>query len=138
MVVLGIFVLLALLAPAVVRRVRRRTHRDPDVEIQRLWARATRAVASVGVDVRTTRTSTETADITAQQFPTASRPMHALASALDEAVYSAGGAGYLAGDGTYGTSIIANCSVWCRQIEKAVADSSSPFERFKQYFTRWD
>ena len=136
-VLLGILVALVLLAPAVARRIRRRSHRDPDVEIQRLWARATSAVASVGVDVRPNRTPTENAATTTRQFPTASRPMSALAEALDHAVYGTDGTAYLTGDGTYGTTMLGNCSVWCRQIEKAVVDSMTPVDRFKRYFTNW-
>lgn len=136
-VLIGLAILAALAAPAVVRRVRRRPHRDPDVEIQRLWTRATHAVESAGVDVRASQTPLETAERTTIVFPTASRPMNALADAVSEAVYGAAGTESLTRDGTYGTNVIGNCSVWCRQIEKAVADSASPQDRFRHYFTSW-
>ncbi|BAN02245.1 transglutaminase TgpA family protein [Ilumatobacter coccineus] len=134
----GFLVIAALLAaPAVARRVRRRHHEQPAVEIQRLWARAIAAVSAVGVDVRPDLTPDETAQRTHDGFPMAARPMAALAESVTAATYAREGADTLGADGTYGTTLIGNCSVWCRQIEKAVSDSMPTGARLRRYFTTW-
>jgi transglutaminase-like putative cysteine protease len=123
--------------PALVRAVRRRTSREPGVEIQMLWARALRAVQDVGVTLAPDLTPGEAAAATASQFPTAARPMQALADSVTAATYGPNGADVLAANGTYGTTLLGNCSVWCKQIEKAVTDSVTPLERVRHHFTRW-
>ena len=136
-VVVGLLLALcALLAPAVVRRVRRRVA-TPAVEIQRLWMRAVAAVESAGVRIGLDETPAEAAASTAAGFPAAARPMEALADCVTRATYAAAGTDVLTGDGVYGTTVLGNCSVWCRQIEKAVADSITPVERIRRYFTHW-
>lgn len=128
---------LALAAPVLVRRARRRHHSEPEIEIQRLWTRATNAVAAVGVSVQPDLTPDEAARLTSTGFPMAARPMTALAESVTAATYARDGAGALAESGTYGTTLIGNCSVWCSQIEKAVSDSLAPAARFRRYFTTW-
>lgn len=135
---LGALVIVALLAaPAVVRRIRRRHHDQPAVEIQRLWARALAAVSAVGVDVRPDLTPDETAQRTHDGFPMAARPMASLAESVTAAAYAREGADTLDATGTYGTTLIGSCSVWCRQIEKAVSDSMPTGTRLRRYFTTW-
>ncbi len=126
----------ALSAPALARRVRRRHHERPEIEIQRLWARALNAVSAVGVGVEPDLTPDEAAQRTSDGFPMAARPMTALAESVTAAAY-APSANVLGQGGTYGTTLIGNCSVWCRQIEKAVTDSLAPAARIRRYFTTW-
>lgn len=136
---LGVLVLvgLAIAAPAVVRRFRRRHHDEPSIEIQRLWTRAVSAVSAVGVGVEPDLTPDEAARRTSDGFPMAARPMAALAESVTAATYAREGAGVLGEGGTYGTTLIGNCSVWCRQIEKVVSDSLAPVARVRRYFTTW-
>ena len=133
LLVASVGLLLAL--PALVRAIRRRRSDDLGVEIARLWDRAVAAVADVGVPVGPDQTPTETAASTTRRFPTASRPMAALADSVTRSTYGPDGAALLSQEGTYGTDLIGNCSVWCRQIEKSVNDSLPVRARVRRYFT---
>ncbi|MEM9746514.1 MAG: transglutaminaseTgpA domain-containing protein [Actinomycetota bacterium] len=125
------------LLPALVRRVRRRPVSDARVELQRLWARATGSLADVGVGLTPDLTPTEAATVTAARFPVASRPVESLARTVDEVTFSRDGDERLGQTGPYGVTTLEQCGIWTRQIDKAVADSSTPFERIRRYVTRW-
>ena len=126
---------LLLALPALVRSVRRRRSDDPAVQIARLWDRAVAAVAAAGVPVVAHQTPSEAAESTTRRFPTASRPMAALADSVTRSTYGPGGTALLEERGTYGLDLLGNCSVWCRQIEKAVNDSLPLRARVRRYFT---
>ncbi len=124
-------------APALVRRFRRRAHGSDLEQLARLWTRATTDLAEVGVKAPADATPIEVARLTTIGFPTAGRPMEALAGAVTEVTYGPAGDARLRDDGPYGTTVLGNCRVWTKQIEKAVADSLAPSTRLKRYATTW-
>lgn len=131
-------VLLAALAPAVVRRLRRRRHGESiDDELQRIWRRAEHVLRDVGVGSDPARTPIETAELTAARFPIAARPIRSLAEAVTSASFRREGTLGFDTTGAYGSSPLRSCRNWCTQIERAVRDSSSWPVRLRRYFTTW-
>ena len=76
-------IVLLLVLPAIVRRVKRRLERlnPPEQRVVDAWARATRAARSVGVPGRASMTPHEWARATAGAIPVAARPMTELSRA---------------------------------------------------------
>jgi len=124
-------------APALVRRVRRRPSGTSAQQLGRLWERTLVALDSVGVASRRGDTPADVARRVAGDFPTAARPTEALAAVVTEATYGPAGDARLDDDGTYGLTVLGNCNVWTRQIEKTVTDSMSPPARLRRYITSW-
>ncbi|MEL6892623.1 MAG: DUF3488 and transglutaminase-like domain-containing protein [Actinomycetota bacterium] len=136
---LALVLFLGLLAtvPAVVRRFRRRPTGPQVDQLARLWTRATTSLTDVGVTTPTEATPAEVARLVGEGFPTAARPIEALAGVVTEVTYGPAGPARLSDDGSYGTTVLGNCGVWTKQIEKAVTDSMPIVARLKRYSTRW-
>ncbi|MFK8023644.1 MAG: DUF3488 and transglutaminase-like domain-containing protein [Ilumatobacter sp.] len=130
-------VALGLLAPAAVRRIRRRAPVAPERRLAGLWDRAIAAVSETGVEATRDLTPTEAALATAAAFPVAARPMRSLAEAVTIVEYAPSGSTWLDSDATFGRTALENCASWCRQVERAVADTMGPAARVKRYFTTW-
>jgi len=137
LVVLAVVALLIAL-PAVVRRVRRRAITSSSAELAHLWTRAIEALRTMGLDDAADRTPAETAVATASVFPVASRPMQSLADVVTVVNYAPDGSRHLGDEGSYGITTLQNCSIWVRQVERAVSDSLTPVQRTKRYFTQLD
>jgi transglutaminase-like putative cysteine protease len=135
---LGTLTLLGLLLamPAIIRRVRRSSITSPSSRLAHLWMRATDALRPMGLSESPDRTPTETAAATASVFPVASRPMQSLAEVVTFVNFSPEGSEHLGDEGAYGITTLENCSIWVRQVERAVNDSLNPAERARRYFTR--
>ncbi len=128
----------ALLAPAVVRRWRRRTTaQSTDTQLAHLWQRSLDSLSDVGVVPDPSQTPMELAAVTARQFPIVARPMSELAEVMTDATYSPDGSAGYTETGQYGNSTLRSCSHWTRQIDRAVRDSVGLGARVKRYFTRW-
>jgi hypothetical protein len=125
-------------APVLVRRIRRRSvGRAPADQIVHLWGRAIDALHDVGVPTAASDTPTETALITSQAFPVASRPVRSLAEVVTVAVYHPEQTSGFEAEGAYGSSVLRDSAHWTKQIERAVTDSMSSSDRIRRYFTRW-
>ncbi|NQY57108.1 MAG: transglutaminase domain-containing protein [Ilumatobacteraceae bacterium] len=137
-VVAVVVLALVSVAPAVIRRVRRRAEgTDPLSRLGVLWERSLDAVRDVGVTPPTTATPLEVADATSVAFPIGARPFRALAEAVTEATYAASGGTGLDDVGDYGTSELRQCATWTHQVERAVNDTIGIRARLRRYFTRW-
>jgi hypothetical protein len=129
---------LAIAAPALVRRIRRRAaHGSPERELARLWRHSLDSLDHVGVPVAPSQTPLETAAATARQFPIAARPVALLADAVTNATYAADGTEGFDDVGEYGLSTMRSCRNWVRQIDRAVLESVPWHERLRRYFTDW-
>jgi len=127
----------AVAAPAVVRRIRRSAAATPSSRLDQLWARTASALAETGVVATADLTPREAASVTASTFPVAARPMQSLAEAMTIVNYSPDGADWLATEAGYGRTVLESCVAWCRQVERAVADTIGPAARVRRYFTIW-
>lgn len=128
----------ALIAPAAVRRIRRRAvGRTNDEKLRRLWDRALRSLRDVDVPIATSDTPTEIAFRAAAVFPIASRPIKSLAETLTEATYRPEGSDGFDVAGAYGSSRLRDGAHWTHQIERAVTESLGTAARVRRYFTRW-
>jgi len=124
-------------APALVRRLRRRPTGTSVEQLGRLWGRAQATLGDVGVARRRGDTPSDFAKRVVDDFPTAGRPTESLAAVVTEATYGPEGDARLDDDGTYGLTVLGNCAVWTRQIEKMVTDSMTPLARLRRYVTTW-
>ena len=133
-------IVLLLVLPAIVRRVKRRLERlnPPEQRVVDAWARATRAARSVGVPGRASMTPHEWARATAGAIPVAARPMTELATTVEAVAFAPPGRIDVGSIGPYGTSIARECSAWSRQIEEIAQDTYSARERVVRYFTVFD
>jgi len=128
---------LALAAPPIGRRIRRRSTRSPSEQVANNWNRAVEALRLVDVPIVASDTPTETALVTVRTFPIVSRPMRSLADTIMLATYAERGTVDLDHVGAYGTSTVRDTSHWARQIERAVNDSVPTRVRVFRYFTVW-
>ncbi|NND74398.1 MAG: DUF4129 domain-containing protein [Ilumatobacter sp.] len=142
-VVAIIAAIVLLLAPALIRRFRRHHEATDDAgAIALLWRRATDALGEVGVRTKSSLTPEEHAVAAAAKFPIAARPMRSLAEALTTVTFAPGpgvAATYFPDfdqPDRHAASRVADCELWCRQIERAVNESISPLVRVRRYFTR--
>ena len=138
--VLAVIVLIAavLAAPSGLRFLRRRSvTRSDDEQIADAWQRATGAVSAVGVPLRPSDTPIEIAASTARHFPRVTRPMASLADAVTVATYRASGSTGFGTAGEYGTSAVAECRHWAKQIDRAATESLAWPERIQRYYTTW-
>lgn len=124
-------------APAISRRVRRRTGRSPSEQLANSWDRAIDSLRLVGVPVTLSATPTETALVAVRTFPIVSRPIRSLAEAVTLATYAEHGSDNLGDVGAYGASTLRDSAHWAHQIERAVTDSIPKSTRIRRYFTRW-
>ncbi|HEY3484703.1 MAG TPA: transglutaminaseTgpA domain-containing protein [Ilumatobacteraceae bacterium] len=133
-------IVLLLVLPAIVRRVKRRLERlnPPEQRVVDAWARATRAARSVGVPGRASMTPHEWARATAGAIPVAARPMTELATTVEAVAFAPPGRIDVGSTGPYGTSIARECSAWSHQIEEIAQDTYSTRERVVRYFTVFD
>lgn len=125
----------AVAMPAVIRRVRRSAVRSPRSQVAHLWSRAIDALGATGLEAAAYRTPSETAAATARVFPVAARPMQSLADVVTYVNFAPDGADHLGDTGQFGITLLDNCGQWVRQVERAVADSLTPAERARRYFT---
>jgi len=128
---------LAVAAPPIGRRIRRRSTRSPSEQVANNWERAIDALRLVDVPIVSSATPAETALVTVRTFPIVSRPMRSLADTITLATYAEPGTVDLDHVGAYGASTVRDTSHWARQIERAVNDSVSKRLRVYRYFTRW-
>ncbi len=129
---------LLMIAPAVVRRIRRRSvGRTNDERLRLLWDRSLASLREVGVPTSSSDTPAEVAHHAARAFPVASRPMKSLAEVLTEATYRPEGSEGFDVAGAYGASKLRDGAHWTRQVERAVNESVGPAARVRRYFTRW-
>ncbi|MET0662932.1 MAG: DUF3488 and transglutaminase-like domain-containing protein [Ilumatobacteraceae bacterium] len=128
---------LAVAAPPIGRRIRRRSTRSPSEQVANNWERAVDALRLVDVPIVNSATPAETALVAVRTFPIVSRPMRSLADTITLATYAEPGTVDLDHVGTYGASTVRDTSHWARQIERAVNDSVSKRLRVYRYFTRW-
>jgi len=128
---------LAVAAPPIGRRIRRRSWRSPSDQLANNWNRAVDALRLVDVPIVPSATPTETALVTVRTFPIVSRPMRSLAETITLATYAERGAVDLDHVGAYGASTLRDTSHWARQIERAVNDSMPNRVRVYRYFTNW-
>lgn len=129
---------LLVLLPAIVRRVRRSTITSSSARLAHLWTRALAALRAMGLEEAPELTPAETALATASVFPVASRPMQSLADVVTFVNYAPDGSRHLGDEGSYGITTLQNCSIWVRQVERAVSDSLTPAQRARRYFTQLD
>jgi transglutaminase-like putative cysteine protease len=128
----------ALLAPGIVRLIRRRRRaRSVDDQLAEAWQRATAAIALVGVAWQPSDTPTEVAARTARHFPLVTRPMSSLAEVVTEATYRADGTAGFDIAGAYGASTVSECRNWAKQIDRAATESLAWPDRLRRYFTDW-
>jgi len=128
---------IAVAAPPIGRRIRRRSMRSPSEQVANNWDRAVDALRLVDVPIVASATPTETALVTVRTFPIVSRPMRSLADTIMIATYAEPGTVDLDHVGAYGTSTVRDTSHWARQIERAVNDSVPTRVRVFRYFTVW-
>ncbi|MGB0114640.1 MAG: transglutaminase domain-containing protein, partial [Ilumatobacteraceae bacterium] len=129
-------VLLLLLAPALVRRLRSRAvGGSAETRLGRLWAHSLDSVRSAGVPVSPSDTPLEVAAITGRHLPVVARPMTELANAVTEATYRSEGAQGYDTVGHYGSSTMRRCHNWSRQVTRAVNESTTIGARVRRYFT---
>ena len=128
---------LAVAAPPIGRRIRRRARRSPSEQLANNWDRAVDALRLVDVPIVASATPTETAIVAVRTFPIVSRPMRSLADTITVATYAEDGAVDLDHVGAYGASTVRDASHWARQIERAVNDSVPKRVRVYRYFTNW-
>jgi transglutaminase-like putative cysteine protease len=127
----------AVAAPPIGRRIRRRARRSPSEQLANNWDRAVDALRLVDVPIVASATPTETAIVAVRTFPIVSRPMRSLADTITVATYAEDGAVDLDHVGAYGASTVRDASHWARQIERAVNDSVPKRVRVYRYFTNW-
>jgi hypothetical protein len=135
-----IFVLLvALIAPGLVRKLRERRGRSGDLaqRVERAWQRAVVAAQQAGVRGAPSMTVHEWAAVTASQLPVAARPMSSLAEVVDEITFAPPGAIDLERRGSYGSTLGHDCELWADQIRRIAIDGLTGTERLKRYFTTW-
>ena len=128
---------LAVIAPPLGRRIRRRTTRSTQEQLANNWTRATDALRLVGVPITASATPAETALVAVRAFPIVSRPIRSLADTVTLATYAEPGSVDLDRVGAYGTTAARDTSHWARQIERAVNDSVPKHVRVIRYFTTW-
>jgi hypothetical protein len=126
----------AIALPAAIRRIRRSVVSSPTARLAHLWSRSVESLTAVGLDASHGLTPAETAAATAKAFPVVARPMQSLADIVTHVNYSPVGADELEDEGAYGLSLLENCSLWARQVDRAVNDSLGPVDRVRRYFTR--
>jgi transglutaminase-like putative cysteine protease len=127
---------LALAAPAIVRRLRARRarHRASRERIVAAWERACRDVARAGVDARPSMTSREWADAAASQLPVAARPMASLAATLDLVEY----ARPESIDDAIAGSLGDECEEWAGQVGRIATDTLPVTRKAARYFSEWN
>lgn len=127
-----------LLLPAVVRRIRARRRRaDPVARLAQVWADSVDAVQRAGVPVDVSDTPLEVAAVAAERLPIVARPISDLADVITVATFGPDGTDGLGDVNSYGSSVLRSCEGWGRQIDHAVADSTTPWQRVLRYFTVW-
>ncbi len=128
---------LAVAAPPIGRRVRRKARRSPSEQLANNWHRAIDALRLLDVPITESATPAETAIVAVRSFPIVSRPMRSLADTVTLATYSEQGTADLDHVGAYGASTVRDTSHWARQIERAVNDAIPTRVRVVRYFTHW-
>jgi transglutaminase-like putative cysteine protease len=138
-VLLAGLAVLAVAAPAVARRIRKRRERagDLDRRVRAAWDRAIRAAIQAGVTGRASMTVHEWASATASELPVAARPMSALADVVDQVTFAPPDAVDLERHGAYGTTLGHDCELWADQIARIATDTLSGPQRVRRYFTTW-
>ena len=95
----------------------------PSARLGQLWTRATSALAETGVVAPSDLTPRSGVGDRAT-FPVAARPMQSARRSHDDRRVRPGrGSDWLGTDAGYGRTTLENCVSWCRQIERAVADT---------------
>ena len=123
-------------APAVVRRLRRARarHREPAEHVAAAWERATAAAADAGVLSRPSMTTQEWIQATTAALPDARRPMRSLAHVVEGVSFGPPGSVDLDADGELGATVGDDCDAWAEEIEQsAIATMTTP-RRIKRYF----
>lgn len=132
-------IVVVILMPLVVRRIRARAARshDPVARVQSAWRRARVAAEQAGVIGRPSMTPHEWASATANQLPVAARPMASLADVMDRITFARPNTVDLDRVGSYGATLGHDCELWSQQITRIADDSLTYPQRIKQYFTDW-
>ncbi|MAT05743.1 MAG: hypothetical protein CL424_11960 [Acidimicrobiaceae bacterium] len=136
-VVVLALVVLAVLAPAAIRHVRRfrsRSH-GPREQVTAAWQRARAAAADAGVEGTPAMTPTEWTAATAVVMPVAARPMRSLAEVVDLVSFAPPGQLDIERRGTFGDSLADDCELWATQIGRITTDTLTTSQRVKRYFT---
>jgi transglutaminase-like putative cysteine protease len=130
------FVVAALFAPKLVRRLqraRRRVHGGDD-QITAAWERALSVAGDAGVAGSASMTPTEWTAATAELLPVAARPMGSLAHVVDQVMYAEPGSVDFDSKGSIGDRLGDDCDLWSEQIEMVANDTLSATKRVKRYF----
>lgn len=130
---------LLLVAPALVRRVRRRLDdRIPAADrVALAWKRATRAARCAGVSAGPSATTLEWAAATAAALPVAARPMRSLAETVEAVAFAPPGTVDLESVGPLGTNLARECTAWSRQIDALAREQLDLRNRVIGYFVWW-
>ncbi|HWL43193.1 MAG TPA: transglutaminaseTgpA domain-containing protein [Ilumatobacter sp.] len=129
---------LALVAPWLVRRVRRGRSQGRVQRIVTAWARARGAAMGAGVPGTPAMTAQQWAAATADVLPVAARPMTSLAEAVDRVTFARPDSVDIDHAGSFGETLGDDCELWSDQVVR-VADDLLPWHRkLLRYFTRWN
>ncbi len=127
---------LALAAPALIRRVRRRRMpNDPIGTVATLWQRSVDDLREVGLRPKPSVTPIEHAAAAAATFPVIARPFGSLAEVMTEVSFAPTASNRFV-NSDRGAARLDECRQWNRQIERAVNDSITPTARVRRYFTQ--
>jgi transglutaminase-like putative cysteine protease len=129
----------ALAGPEITRRLRSRAARGhgPRERVEVAWSRARTAAERAGVVGRPSMTASEWAAATAAELPVAARPMRSLAEIVDRVAFAPPGYVDLERVGTFGATLGNDCELWSNQVDRIAADTLSPVQRIRHYFTDW-